>query len=61
MLVLTREIGDAIVFDELGITITILRSEGRKVRLGIDAPKSVRVRRKELQRGAVPEDRQPQQ
>lgn len=48
MLVLTRRIDEQIrVGDE--ITITIVRIKGRSVRIGIDAPRDVSVRRSELE------------
>jgi carbon storage regulator CsrA len=48
MLVLSRGRNDKVVFPTLGITVEILRVEGRNVRIGIDAPKEIRVLRKEL-------------
>ena len=47
MLVLTRHSGEQLVIaDE--IVVTVLGVEGNKVRLGITAPKSVRVDRQEV-------------
>ena len=47
MLVLTRKSGEAInVGDE--ITITVLEIRGNQVRLGIEAPLTVVIQRKEL-------------
>lgn len=47
MLVLTRRSGEQIVIaDE--IVITVVSIEGNKVRLGIEAPKDIRVDRKEI-------------
>ena len=48
MLVLTRGPKDKVVFPHLGITVEILRVNGNRVRLGIDAPKDVTVLRHEL-------------
>ena len=48
MLVLTREENESIVIDK-AIEVTILSVRGGKVRLGIDAPRSVTVHRKEIQ------------
>jgi carbon storage regulator CsrA len=48
MLVLSRGRNDKVVFPTLGITVEILRIEGRNVRLGIDAPKSVPIMRSEI-------------
>ncbi len=52
MLVLTRKLDESIVIDSR-ITVTILRVQGDKVRLGIEAPKDVGVRRSELERSAA--------
>ncbi len=48
MLVLSRGPEDKIVFPNLGITVEILRVSGSRVRVGVDAPKDVRVLRHEL-------------
>jgi carbon storage regulator len=48
MLVLTRRVGEEIVFAG-DIRVTVLRVHGNKVRLGIAAPATVRVARGELQ------------
>lgn len=48
MLVLSRKVGDAIVFPALDITVNISQVNGKCVSLGVDAPKQVRVLRKEL-------------
>ncbi len=47
MLVLTRRVGEEIVIDN-DIRITVVAIKGDKVRIGIDAPPSVRVDRKEV-------------
>lgn len=48
MLVLSRGHTDKVLFPTLGITVEILRVEGKNVRLGIDAPKSVPILRAEI-------------
>lgn len=48
MLVLSRGLDDKIVFPNLGISVEILRISGNRVRVGVDAPKEVRVLRHEL-------------
>ena len=48
MLVLSRGLTEKIIFPNLDITVEILRITGNKVRVGIDAPKDVRVLRHEL-------------
>ncbi len=47
MLVLSRRTEEAIVIGE-NITVTVLGIEGDRVRLGIDAPRSMRIFRREL-------------
>jgi carbon storage regulator len=47
MLVLTRKPGEKIILDG-NITLTVVEVTGKGLRLGIDAPKSVRVLREEL-------------
>jgi carbon storage regulator len=47
MLVLSRKFGERIVIDE-NVTVTVLNRWGKQVRLGIEAPPNVSVRRQEL-------------
>ena len=47
MLVLTRKVGQAILIHP-GITVTVAEIRGSTVRLGIDAPSSSAIARKEL-------------
>jgi len=47
MLVLTRKAGEGIKLDE-NVTINILSVEGDRVRIGIQAPKDMRIIRCEL-------------
>ncbi|MDW7615242.1 carbon storage regulator CsrA [Peribacillus simplex] len=47
MLVLTRKLNEAIMIGD-DIEITILAVEGEQIKLGIDAPKSVDIHRKEI-------------
>lgn len=53
MLVLSRGRNDKVVFPTLGITVEILRVDGKNVRLGVDAPKAIPILREEIaqQRG----------
>jgi carbon storage regulator CsrA len=48
MLVLSRKIGEDIVFPTLGVRVRVVQSRGRSVRIGIDAPEHVRICREEL-------------
>lgn len=47
MLVLSRTVNERILIDG-GIVITIVKVQGDKVRIGIDAPKNVGVNREEV-------------
>jgi len=47
MLVLSRKPGESLSIDE-NITVTIVEIRGDKVRLGIDAPKDIKVHRQEV-------------
>ncbi len=53
MLVLSRQTGQAIVIGD-EITIRVLRVRGKVISLGIDAPRSVVIRRGELGQLAEP-------
>lgn len=47
MLVLSRKVGEQVHIGD-GITVTVLASQGGRVRLGVAAPRDVRIRRGEL-------------
>ena len=47
MLVLSRRVGDSVVIGE-DVVVTVLEIRGDVVRIGIDAPRDVAVRRSEL-------------
>jgi carbon storage regulator len=47
MLVLTRKVGEQIVVGD-NIRVTVVAANGQRVRLGIEAPPDVVIRRKEL-------------
>ena len=53
MLVLTRKIGESLVIDG-DITIKVSQIQGNRVKLCIDAPRSHRVVRSEIQTEAAP-------
>ena len=57
MLVLGRKAGETIVIDG-NIRVTVLEVEGDRVRLGIDAPRSVPVLRHEIFAAIEQENRQ---
>jgi carbon storage regulator len=52
MLVLARRRNEGIVIGD-GITVTVVEIRGNQVRLGIEAPKQVRVLREELAEAEV--------
>jgi carbon storage regulator len=47
MLVLSRRLGESIVIGD-DVVISVLEVKGDVVRIGVDAPRSVQVRRQEL-------------
>lgn len=47
MLVLSRRVGDSVVIGD-DVVVTVLEVRGDVVRIGVDAPRSVAVRRQEL-------------
>ncbi|MDR0446469.1 MAG: carbon storage regulator CsrA [Oscillospiraceae bacterium] len=47
MLILSRKINETIVIGE-NVRVTLLGIEGDKIKIGIDAPKSVRIFREEV-------------
>lgn len=49
MLVLSRKEDQTIIFPNLGISIEVVKVQGNKVSLGVEAPKEIRVLRGELQ------------
>ena len=57
MLLLTRRPGEVITIGD-GIEITIMEVSGRQVRVGVLAPKDVKIMRKELL-GRPPKEKRP--
>jgi carbon storage regulator len=47
MLVLSRRVGESVVIGD-DVTITVLEVRGDVVRVGVDAPRSVKIHRAEL-------------
>jgi carbon storage regulator CsrA len=47
MLILSRKAGEAVVIDG-GLRVSVLGTDGRTVRLGIDAPADTRILRAEI-------------
>lgn len=52
MLVLTRKPNERILIDGR-ITVTVLEVHGTQIKIGIDAPKEIPIKREELLRSAV--------
>lgn len=50
MLVLSRKVGETIVLPEVEVTVTVVKINGNKVRLGISAPARITVHRREVWR-----------
>lgn len=48
MLILTRKVGESIVVNDGEIRLSIVQIRGNRVRLAIEAPASVPIRRQEL-------------
>jgi carbon storage regulator len=48
VLILTRRVGESIRIGD-DVSISVLRIKGNQVRIGVDAPKSLAVRRDELE------------
>ncbi|MGO4296706.1 carbon storage regulator CsrA [Glutamicibacter sp. MCAF14] len=47
MLVLTRKVGEQVLIGE-DIVVTVLEAKGESIKLGIDAPKGVKIHRAEV-------------
>lgn len=58
MLVLTRRLGESVCVGD-GFVLTVIAVQGKKVRLGIEAPAAVRVDRQEVRRRMQPVSAEP--
>jgi carbon storage regulator CsrA len=61
MLVLTRRESEKIVFPDLGVTVEIVSLKGNRARIGVAAPRDVRVLRQEIMEGGKAGDPLPAQ
>ena len=52
MLILTRKIGESLIIND-NISVSVLDVNGRQVRLGINAPKSVIIDREEVRQRRI--------
>ena len=57
MLVLTRKLGEGIIIGD-DITITVVEMKGGNVRIGIEAPRNMKVHRQEVYDRIVQENRE---
>ncbi len=48
MLVLSRKVGQSVVIPDYDITVTVVESQGGRVRLAIEAPREIAVYRDEI-------------
>lgn len=55
MLVLSRRLDEEIVFPGLGIRVTVLGIDGGRIKVGIEAPPTVKVLRGELASPVCPQ------
>ncbi len=56
MLVLSRKVGERIVIGET-VVLTVLEANGRRIRLGIEAPPDVSIWREELSEATTSHER----
>lgn len=60
MLVLTRKVGEGIIIGD-GIKITVVEIKGGGVRIGIEAPESVKIHRQEVYQRILQENKEASQ
>lgn len=60
MLVLTRKIGESIIIGD-GIEVKVVGIDGDQIKLGIEAPKEVKIYRQEIFEAIQAENRQATQ
>lgn len=60
MLVLTRKVGESIRIGD-DVKITIIEADGNNIKIGIDAPRSVKVHREEVFERILEENKQAAQ
>ncbi|RUL87954.1 carbon storage regulator [Tautonia sociabilis] len=58
MLVLSRKVGERVLIGG-SVVVTIVAAQGRSVRLGVEAPRTVEVLREELAAGAKGPEARP--
>lgn len=56
MLILSRKKGESIILDD-NITITIVEVKGEQIKLGIDAPETIKVYREEVYKAIQEENK----
>ena len=66
MLILTRRVGESLKIGQLEdildgpVTVTVLGVKGGQVRIGVEAPRSLRIDREEIRQRIEDEERQRQ-
>ncbi|MGI9284326.1 MAG: carbon storage regulator CsrA [Pseudomonadales bacterium] len=58
MLILTRRVGEKLIIGD-DVSVTVLATQGKQVRIGVSAPKSVSVHREEIYNKIAEEKRIP--
>jgi carbon storage regulator len=56
MLILTRRVGEKLIIGE-NVTVTVLSVKGNQVRIGVDAPRDVKVNREEIYQRILTEEK----
>ncbi len=59
MLILTRQVGEKMIIGD-DITVTVLATQGKQVRIGVVAPQSVSVHREEIYNKIAEQNRLPE-
>lgn len=59
MLILTRRVGEKMIIGD-DVTVTVLATQGKQVRLGVVAPRSVSVHREEVYNKIAEQKRLPE-
>lgn len=58
MLILTRRVGEKMIIGD-NVTVTVLATQGKQVRIGVVAPRSIPVHREEIYNKIAEQKRRP--